>query len=234
MSELGPTRRERLSREQIARAALALADREGFDRLTMRRLAAELGVGTMTLYGYFGDKDELVDAAIDAASEDHRVVLAEGSWTDQLGELMRAIRAALDTHPSGMRMRLARPMLSSGALRTTEAGMQILAEAGFERAQAARAYRTLFVYVFGFAGFSTPAEPEEVKRQTRAALTALSPDEYPALSAAAEEAAEAMAGDPQFEFGLSLLLGGLESELERTAAGRPPHSSRRGGKRARE
>ncbi len=226
MSEVGPTGRDRLSRDRIAGAALALADREGFDGLTMRRLAAELGVGTMTLYGYFRDKDELIDAAIDVASEEHRVAVGGGTWKDQLGELMRGVRRALDAHPSGMGLRLTRPMLSSGALRTTEAGLQVLAEAGFGREQAARAYRTLFVYTFGFASFSTPAKPEEVKRQTRAALTALPPEEYPALSAAVEEAAEAMAGDAQFEFGLSLLIDGLESQLERAAGGRRPRSAR--------
>lgn len=234
MAEAGPGVQESLSRERIARAALALADREGFDRLTMRRLAAELGVGTMTLYGYFKDKDELIDAAIDVASEEGRVAVGEGSWKDQLAELMRGIRRALDAHPSGMRLRLTRPMLSSGALRTTEAGMQILAGAGFRRDQAARAYRTLFVYTFGFASFSTPAEPEALKRQTRAALTALSPEEFPMLSAAVEEAAEAMAGDAQFEFGLSLLIDGLESQLERTAGARPPRSPRPIQKRDRE
>jgi AcrR family transcriptional regulator len=193
-----------------------MADREGLEAVSMRRLAAELGVGTMTLYGYFRTKDELIDAAVDAAAAEAPLSVGRGTWKDQLRELMKGIHENLARHPSGVRIRLTRPMLSPQALQITEAGLAILEDAGFERAEAARAYRALFTYTFGFATFNSPEHPEEAKRYTRAALTALSPDDYPALSRAASEAAETVAGEAQFVFGLDRLLDGLEALLRRS------------------
>ena len=193
-----------------------MGDREGLEALSMRTLAAKLGVGTMTLYGYFRSKEELLDAAVDVAVEDVGVRTGTGSWKDQLRELMRGIREGLARHPGGIRLRLARPILSPGALRFTEAGLQILERAGFAREDAVRAYQTLFFYTFGVASFGSPEAPEEVKRYARAALMALPPAEYPNLTAAAREAPEALAGDEQFEFGLDRLLEGLEARLKAT------------------
>jgi AcrR family transcriptional regulator len=202
-----------LSREEIARAALELVDAHGVDALSMRRLATELGVGTMTLYGYFRSKEELLAAVIDAATGEAPVAVAEGPWREQLRELMLGVRRTLAEHPSGVQLRLTRPILTRGALRVTEAGMQILDRAGFDKADAARAYRALFVYTFGYASFGSPPEPEETKRRTKAALLALPEREYPVLSASAAEAAETMAGDEPFEWGLERLLDGLEALL---------------------
>ncbi len=207
-----------LSAERIARVALDLADREGLEAVSMRRLAAELGVGTMTLYGYFRTKEELLDAVVDAAvAEAMPVGVGTGTWKEELGRLMRGIHEELARHPSGVRIRLVRPMLSPQALRITEAALAVLEGAGFGRAEATRAYRALFTYTFGFTSFNSPERPEEARRQTRAALTALSPDDYPTLTAAASEAADTVAGEAQFEFGLERLLDGLESLLERSS-----------------
>jgi AcrR family transcriptional regulator len=212
---------ERLSQERIARVALELSDREGFGRVSMRRLAAELGVGTMTLYGYFRDKDELIDAVVDLATSDHGVLTGEGTWRERLAELMRGLKKTLEAHPSAVRLRLDRPLLSPGALRVTEAGLAILAEAGFRRAEAARGYRSLFLYTFGWAGFATTTSPEEARRSTKVALAALPTEEYPVLSSTVEEAADAMAdAEGQFEYGLDVLLDGLQGRLGR-AGGSP-------------
>jgi AcrR family transcriptional regulator len=204
---------EPLSRTRVAAAALALADREGLDALSMRRLASELGIGTMTLYGHVKDKDELLDAMVEQATAELDRVELSGSWQDALRTLMRAIRQTLARHPSGLHLRVKGPLLNASALRVTEAGMQILERAGFDKASAAHAYRALFLYTFGFASFNSPPDPEARKRQTRSALLALPPDEFPALSSAAQEAAETMAGDEPFEFGLDRLLDGLEALL---------------------
>ena len=126
---------------------------------------------------------------------------------------MRGVRATLAEHPTGVALRLQRPLLSPAALRVTEAAMRIMDEAGFTREQAARAYRTMFVYTFGFASFNPPAADAEARRRTRAALAALPKEEYPALLAASAEAVDAVGGDEQFESGLALLLDGLEAQL---------------------
>ncbi|MGH2987891.1 MAG: TetR/AcrR family transcriptional regulator C-terminal domain-containing protein [Solirubrobacterales bacterium] len=206
------SRAQPLSRELIAATALALADRDGPEALSMRRLASELGVGAMSLYRYFRNKQELLDAVVDAAAaETPAEVDVAGPWKEELRRLMRGVRASLARHPIGIWLRLRGPLLSPGALRVTEAGMQILERAGFDRPTAAHAYRALFLYTFGFAAFNSPDAPEEARRQARAALMALGPDQYPALTSAAEEAAATMAGDDQYEFGLGRLLDGLQA-----------------------
>ncbi|MEK6276724.1 MAG: TetR/AcrR family transcriptional regulator C-terminal domain-containing protein [Actinomycetota bacterium] len=200
-----------LSRAQIVEAALALLDREGLDGLTMRRLGQELGVGTMTVYGYFRSKDELLDAVIDAGAERIALEPPAGSWKAQLRELLLSLRGTLVKHPGVIELRFKRPIVSPGALELTEAAMQILREAGFSSRTAARAYRILFIYTFGFSAFGPGEQSRADSERTEAAIGALPPDRYPALSAAADEAAAAMADQTLFEFGLNLLLDSVES-----------------------
>ena len=214
----GAGQQRALSRTRVAAAALAFADREGLEALSMRRLAAELGVGTMTIYGYFKDKEELLEGIVEVAAAEVGELEVSGPWQEALRGLMRAIRQTLARHPSALAFRLKGPLLNASALRVTEAGMQVLERAGFDKATAAHAYRALFLYTFGFASFNSPPDPIRLKRQARSALLALPPDEYPALTSAAKEAAETMAGDEQFEFGLDRLLEGLEALASRAEA----------------
>jgi AcrR family transcriptional regulator len=180
----------------------------------MRRLAEELGIGTMTLYGYFRDKDELLDAVVDAASARIQIPSRRGTWKGQIRGLMDQIRSTLTEHPIGVLLRLKRPMWSPGALRVSEAGVRILREAGFSRAEAARAYRSLFSYTFGFAAFTPREVSADVRHQAIAALAALPQDQYPALTDASSELADAVGGEAQFHHGLDLLLDGLEAKLK--------------------
>jgi AcrR family transcriptional regulator len=214
--------RRLLSREQIVERALALADREGLEALTMRRLADDLGVGTMTLYSYFRDKDELIDAAVSRVASKVVIPSAQGPWRARLRTLIKEIHRSLVEHPSGVELRRRRPMLTPAALQTTEAGMRILTGAGFSAADAAKAWRTLFVYTFGYASF-TPAEvPAQTRRDWRSRLTALPVEEFPVLRAAVAEAVETMSGEAAFDHGLDCLLDGLEASL----SAKPPRRRR--------
>src|SRR3954469_1373321 len=161
--------RPRLSREQVATAALELLDRDGLEALSMRRLAEGLGVGTMTLYGYFRSKDELLDAVIDAAVADREPFVFEGTWQEQIRRLMQRSRRRLGRHPALVKVRADRPVLRPEALRFAETGVTILRGAGFGRTDAARAFRLLFTYVFGYVSFSPEETAEDAKRESRAA-----------------------------------------------------------------
>jgi AcrR family transcriptional regulator len=209
----GRRKRNSLSRDRIADAALDLVDREGVDALTMRRLASELDVGTMTLYGYFSDKDELLDHALDRAARTYDLSPGEGEWRSRLRELITTIWRSLSEHPSAVRIRSSRPILNPGALTACEAGMTILRDAGFGTREAAAAWRLLFTYVFGYAAFSSYEPSAELKSEWRAQLGALPPDRYPLTSGAAGELVNWMAGREPFERGLGLILDGLESRL---------------------
>lgn len=204
-----------LSRERILEAALELVDREGLEALSMRRLADELEAGTMTLYGYFRGKDELLDALVDLSSRRSRGLqeLGEGPWRQQLRQLAVAVREALAEHRWEIELRLRRPLISPGALRVTEAGMRILLGAGLPPAEAARIFRTVFLYTFGFSGFSDPVDADRTRRESVAQMAPLPPDEYPAVTAAVNELVDTLSGEDQFEHGLDLILDGIEGRL---------------------
>lgn len=105
-------------------------------------------------------------------------------------------------------------MLSPGALRFTEQAMKILREAGFGAADAARAYRTLFIFAFGSAAFG-PAQGSVVDDSAaRAALAALPAADYPMIAANLTELAATMSDSSLFEYGLDRLLEGLASRVE--------------------
>jgi AcrR family transcriptional regulator len=180
----------------------------------MRRLAQELGVSAMTPYRHFRDKDELIDAVVDALAGSDPLPEAEGDWRARVSQLMHWLWEELSRYPALVGVRLERPFLSPGALRLTEAALQALVGAGFTKAEALRAYRAVLVHTFGSAAFGSHSGAEEVRRRTGAALSALPTDEYPILSSSIAEAAETASEGP-FEYGLERLLDGLEASLRK-------------------
>ena len=212
-----PTTRSRLglSRAGIIEVADAVLADEGLPGLTMRAVAERLGIGTMTLYGYFRDKDELLDALIDTKSAELEIPRSSGPWKPRLRELMLALHRQLVEHPFLVALRLHRPLMSPGALRWTEVGLETLGEAGLSPGEAAKAFRGLFVYTFGHATFLPQGEPDEVVRRAHAALVGLPRDSYPAVAAAAGELAGTLIGLDAYEYGLDSLLDGIEVKVRR-------------------
>ena len=209
MSASVPGTRPKLTRGDIAAAALELADAEGLEALSMRGLAERLGVGTMTLYGYFRNKDELLDALVDAAVMETPLPSAEGDWPEALRTVVGSARQGLLRHPSIVELRMRRPVLRPEALRFGEAVLRILRGAGFGVEEAVAAFRLLFTYTVGFAAIS-PAESTESDRQAaRTALAGLSPNEFPALTEARDAASAAMGGEEMFAYGLDRIIDGL-------------------------
>ena len=206
--------RPRLSRDDVARRALEFLDTHGLEGLSMRRLAGEIGVGTMTLYGYFASKDELLDAVVDAAVADREIPLEGGSWQERLRRLMHFTHDAVGRHPALVKLRAERPVLRPEALRFCERTMTILLDAGFAKADAARAFRLFFTYVLGFALFSPAGSEQDAAAASRRAMLPLDPEEYPSMLGASRELAGAMAGTDAFAFGLDTIIAGLESRLK--------------------
>jgi AcrR family transcriptional regulator len=202
-----------LSRERIARAGLELADRDGFEALSMRRLAGELGAGTMTLYGHFRDKRELLDAVIDTAAAELEFPELEGAWRDQVRQLVAHTRELLARHPSVVEIWARQPVLGPVGLQWVEAGLEILEEVGFETEEAVKAFRLLVIYTYGFALFGAARSSGAARESTRAALEALPPERYPRLTEAAGTFAAAMGSEEAFAYGLDRILDGLEASL---------------------
>jgi AcrR family transcriptional regulator len=215
----------RFTREEIARVALEVADQGGLEALTMQRLAERLGIGTMTLYGYFATKDELLGAVIEAAVEPTELPSTEGGWQDQMRSLVGVAHRTLTRHPALVQIRFREPILRPYALRFGERVMGILRAGGFDAAEAASAFRLIFTYTFGFAGLSPARSTEQARWQAAVAAGALPEEEFPNLTATAAEWTQAMAGADQFAYGLDRILDGLQARLDsrgtpRGAAGR--------------
>jgi AcrR family transcriptional regulator len=203
--------RERLSRERILAAATQIAEGEGIEALSMRRLAQELDVWPMSVYRYFQDKDALLDALAAGAAGQVIRPSTRQSWRAQIVELFDDSRRSI-AESSGIGARLPRAFLTPEALRLSEAAMEILTGAGFSPLAAAQAWRTLWSYTFGFATFRVAPTGEEAVRRMRAAIAGLPEDKYPALTGAPGEVVSALVGDATFEEGLMLILEGLEAE----------------------
>lgn len=197
-----------LSRERILEAAHAVAAADGLDALSMRRLAQELDVWPMSVYRYFADKDALLDAMAAGAAGTVRAP-SGGSWREAIADLLREAERSL-SRSSGYARRLPRAALTPDALRVPEAGIAILVGAGLSAADAASAWRTLWSYTYGFA-------TTRVDEDARAAIAALSGDEYPALTATADAVAAALTDDGEFERGLDRLLDAVERSIDAAA-----------------
>ncbi|HEX8053204.1 MAG TPA: TetR/AcrR family transcriptional regulator C-terminal domain-containing protein [Thermoleophilaceae bacterium] len=220
-----------LTRAAVAHAALQRLDAEGLDALSMRRLAGELGVGTMTLYGYFRSKEELLDAVVDAGFSEFEMPPAGDDFRTTLRDFALAARAVLVRHPALVEIRDAGPILRPRGFQVTELGVRILSEAGLGAEDAARSFRLLFDYVFGYAIVNRRPPSPELRREALASIVALPPEEFPTVTAVAEQMAEAVGAEGQFEYGLERILDGIEARLAASRAGRRARPGAPGARR---
>lgn len=191
-----------------------MIDRDGLEALSMQRLAERAGIGTMTLYGYFRSKDELLQAVVDVAVKPAKRPGTEGGWQEQMRAVVDAAHRTLTRHPALVQIRFRQPILRPDALRFAEAVIGILREAGVEAHEAASAFRLIFTYTFGFAGLSPARATDQARKQAANAAAALPADEFPNLTATAAEWTQAMAGSDQFHYGLDRILDGLQAKLD--------------------
>lgn len=204
-----------LSKQRLVVEAICLADREGVDGLSMRRLAGALGVGAMSLYHYVASKEELLDAMIDIIYEEIEPPPEETDWQSAMRRRAVSARQVLVRHPWAISLLESRTSPGPANLRHHEAVFACLRRAGFPILMATHANWLLDSYVFGFAlqeaslPFDTADELSDMI--TDVYLQQLPPDEFPYLNESA--AALVAAGyDPaeEFIFGLDLILAALE------------------------
>jgi AcrR family transcriptional regulator len=218
----GRTSRGTLSRAAIVAAALALVGREGFDALTMRAVAAELGMGAMSLYRHFQGRDDLVAAVLDEVLGTIPLDVHEAdTWQAQFARLAGAHRAMLHRMPSAIPYFLATPMTGPHAARFGETVLGVLTRAGFRDEAAVSGFYTLIALNYGFAGFEarrfrpgTPEEQEERTRRTQLALGLLPEREYPLTVALAGALARFATNDAFYDFALGVVLTGLAQQLQ--------------------
>ena len=205
-----------LSKQRVVAEAIRLADREGVDKLSMRRLANELGAGVMSLYSYVANKDELLDAMIDVVFDEIEIPNDAVEWKTAMRQRAMSARRALARHPWAITLMESRTTPGPANLRHHEAVMACLRTAGFSVAMATHANWLLDSCVYGYAlqeatlPFDTAEEFAAIGEEVF--MPQLPPDQYPYLNEAAVTLLAA-GYDPadEFTFGLDLILGALEA-----------------------
>ncbi|MFG1921932.1 TetR/AcrR family transcriptional regulator C-terminal domain-containing protein [Cryptosporangium sp. NPDC048952] len=239
----------------IVDAAIAIADREGLDKVTMSSVAADVGVATMSLYRYVGSKDELLLLMADAAAPEPPALEAQG-WRAYLTAWTRANRDYLLGRPWQLTLGRTAPPAGPRTLRWLDRALAALADTGLTHTERINIATTLTGYASqqasvvvamlgaaaapprpsatGTSGPGATAGPRGGPRGGSPALAEpidglvdygrilgelLEPEEYPALSAAVAEnafgAAPDWIDDADFQFGLDLLLDGIEALIAR-------------------
>src|SRR5580658_8514515 len=123
-------RRGSLSRDRIIEAAMTMVDRDGSDGLSMRRLAAELGVEAMSLYNHVAGRDDILDAVAEGVLAGLAMPLDPAlPWADRVRATGEAFRSAAATHPGSFRLVLTRQLGLGDGLRPTILGLHVLADA---------------------------------------------------------------------------------------------------------
>ncbi|WP_028063734.1 TetR/AcrR family transcriptional regulator [Solirubrobacter soli] len=211
-----PVKRPALNREKVLQAGLKLADAHGVEELSMRKLAKALGVEAMSLYNHVANKDDLIDGLIDLVFDEIEAPQPGVEWRTALRLRATTTREALRRHPwaNGQMEGRARPGPSSARLH--EAVLRCLREAGFSVSDTARAYSIQDSFIYGFAlqeqslpAFDDAAISAEVADRV---MRLVDPDVLPYTAEMVDIHVRAGGYNltAEFEFGLELILDGLE------------------------
>lgn len=231
-------RKPAYTREQIAAAAMRIADTEGTDAVTMRRVATELGAGTMTLYHYVANKQELLALMDDAMMGELLVPDDElaDHWREALAQIARRSYAVFRRHPwlvEHLGEEDDRGPGGPNGIRHFEQSLAAAAMTGLEDFELLELVSLVDDYVFGHAvraremGGETQQSEEHVAAMLEYLQTMLATGEYPQIAKLAgddirgnfERFALRSADETRFERGLQRLLDGIELDLRRRDAG---------------
>jgi len=207
-----------LTRERVVESALVLVERHGVEALSMRKLAAELGVEAMSLYNHVANKDDVLDAITVVVFERIEPPTPSDDWRADAVALADAFRRAALTFPRTASLSLTRQLRSESALPLTEVALDVLRRAGFDAEQAVHALRALLAYVVGtllrevgsspaFAGLDPDARAD---RETTLAGAGL-----PRVAESAETLSACVHED-EYRFGLTLMVDALAARAPLT------------------
>jgi len=203
---------------EIVVAAVALADREGLEAVSLRRVSTALGSGTASFYRVIDSRGELLDRMVDAVLGRHIPPEASGEWRADLAAVARNRRAILNAHPWLGTELAGRPAIGPNALTHHERALAAAAGYAYDPTAASSAVETVLAYVLGAAA----RESAESRTRRRSGLTdeqwrtsvapylrqALNSGTYPHLERMMHEATD-LDPDERFERGLACVLAGL-------------------------
>ncbi|MBI1418985.1 MAG: TetR family transcriptional regulator [Limimaricola sp.] len=212
-------KRAPLTRARVLEGAVAVADAEGIDALSMRRLARALGVEAMSLYNHVDNKDDLLMGMLDHVVGTIDWPPGGRDWVAGMRARGLATYAMLIAHPWASQVWLSLPHSGPHVLAYVERTLAALVAAGFSLPQADHAWNAMDSHIHGFTlqRLNFPFDPADYARAARENLHLIPADVFPTLRAlAAEVAAGRHDGLQDFTFGLDLLLDGLARSLRST------------------
>jgi AcrR family transcriptional regulator len=222
VSSATPAGRVPLTRARVLKAALDYVDEHGLESLSIRRLAAELGVRGMSLYTHVNGKDALLDGLVEAmtAELEPPSAAAEADWRTALREFAAAERDMIHRHPSAGPLLTSRHIQPAGKLEAVDSYLQVLARAGFGEERALEVVRVVQVYAEGHALAEVswglygkdPVVPGDEVARMRWVAGMVPRDAPDRLVRVALRYCADCDMNRQFEVGLDLIIRGLEAE----------------------
>jgi AcrR family transcriptional regulator len=211
--------RTRLSRERVLKVAIAHADAGGLDALSMRKLAEELDVAPMALYRHMANKEDLIDGMVDVVFSEVGLPSVGPDWRTAMRRRAMSLRDVLARHRWAIGLMESRRNPGPANLRHHDAVIGSLRASGFDMALVAHAYSVLDSYIYGFAltKMNLPFESgDDVAEIAETMLEPFPVNEYPNLVEFLAEHVMKPGYDygDEFEYGLELILDGLERALQ--------------------
>jgi TetR/AcrR family transcriptional regulator, tetracycline repressor protein len=211
--------RVRLSKRAVVDRALQLADGDGLDALTIRKLAQELGVTPMALYWHFRSKEELLEGLTERIwGEIDANIDASAPWPSQLQGILESLVSVLRAHPAAAQLMATHEKQNEAALRASEVTLEILRGAGFDPDHASEIARnalwTGIMLVMSEPGFDpglSDDERSELQRKKRVQLAMLPAAGYPRLVECAAPMTACDNPELHYRLGVSLFIAGVEA-----------------------
>jgi TetR/AcrR family tetracycline transcriptional repressor len=189
-----------ISREDIVDAAVRIVAAGGYQQMSIRSLAADLGVAPMSLYRHIRDKDDLLDEVVDRLlARVWRPAAGEDDWQAWVIEAAASLRRFLVTQPAALHVYLRHPVVSPAAIARMDAMMSVLRRTGLDDTTARSAYAALHTYTIGYAALEASRSRWAPGDGDGGSLT----HQLPALTSAG-----------QFTEGLRYLLEGIGSHVQ--------------------
>jgi AcrR family transcriptional regulator len=210
--------RGRLSKERVLQAAVALADRDGIEALSMRKLAEELGVEAMSLYYYVANKDDILAGMLELVMEEIETP-SGGPGTQGWKEAIRtgaiSFHDVLRKHTWARTLMLSPKTLRPWRMRFMEWLLERLQKGGFSADLTYHAYHALDSHLIGStaweAGYASFAKNSKMADLAKSFLDEMPLDQLPYVGEHVRQHVEGFGkGKSQFQFGLDLILDGLE------------------------
>lgn len=209
---------EPLSRARIVAAAIAIADRDGLAKMSMRAVGRELEVEAMSLYAHVAGREEILDAMVDVVFGEFGDPVPGRPWREELRRRAVRARRVLLAHPWAVGLMDSRRTPGMANLRHHDAVLGCLREAGFSLALTGHAYALLDAHLYGFLvqELSMPVTPgQDLAALGEQVVAALPPGELPYFAEFTRQHALAPGYDfaDEFEIGLDLVLDALSDRL---------------------